>query len=166
MEEWRDIPWYEGRYRVSNKKRVFSLCWFWRILDGSCFKPYKVTLHKNWERERFKSTDLYREAFNITEEEIVEKKEKGYNYDVKEYILFRYWKKLEEICNKHNLLFKEEVQSQRRDKYMQQCRYECYKYLRGIWITEENIWVIFWRTHWAISYTLKTYGHKNNTCKV
>lgn len=156
-EIWKNIKWYKWVYRISNKKRVYSNKWFWMILLWSINVPFKVILYKDWERKEFPVIELYREAFNIKIEEKVE-----LEANTKDTILLRYWQGLEEICKKHWLLLKEEVLTQRRDKYIKQCRFECYCYLRKIWMTYQSIWKAFWKNHAAIMYTIKTYWSKDN----
>ena len=163
MEIFKDIDWYEGLYYISNKKRVYSSYWMWMILKCSYSFPYKVQLYKDGTKREFSTVKLYNNAFHIKEEI------KEVEFSTDENILFRYWIQLEEICNKHSLLLKEEILSQRRCKYIQQCRYECYKYLRSMGITYQNIWKAFWKNHTAIMYTLKIYWNKEHiksNCKV
>ena len=153
MEEWRDIKWYKWKYRVSNKQRIYSCVWTWRILKWFWNKFKRICLSLNGKKKFYLINTLYKDAFGI---KVVEYKEP------KDYILSRFWKWLQKICSNNSLLFQEEVLSQRRDKYIQQCRYECYRYLRNKWITYTNIWDVFWKNHAAVLYTMRIYWGKDN----
>ena len=61
------------------------------------------------------------------------------------------------ICNKHNLLLEQEVLSNRRDKYIQKWRAECYIALYRKSVKLETIAKIFNKNHAAIIYTLNKY---------
>lgn len=69
MEEWRDVPGYEGKYQVSNYGRVKSLNYNntgkERIMSGEKIRGYySLNLSKNGKVKRFRLNRLVWEAFN------------------------------------------------------------------------------------------------------
>ena len=73
-------------------------------------------------------------------------------------VIKRHESELLEICEDYNLNLYSEVLSKRRDSYIQEWRYECYKLLKGKNFTHEVIWKAFNKHHTAITYTIKTYS--------
>ena len=143
-EEWRDVPWYEWLYQVSSNKRVYSfpkkdhkLKILIQTVDN------RVNLSKYWIAKNYWVNTLYDIAFK--------------NGWTDSWLITRNETALQKICKSYSVLLKEEVLTQRRDKYLQKVRCECYCYLRNRGYQYDVIAEAFWRTHWAIIYNINKY---------
>ena len=166
-EIWKDVTWYEWKYKVSD---------LWRVKSFICHKKWKILrIQWNWY--------VYFNSTSYSVMRLVAKEHLWYCYgdkrlhlkcytkiDWKRYIwtdnittyknrarvktLVRYRDDLQEVCNKHHLLLEQEVLSNRRDKYIQKWRAECYIVLYRKAVKLETIWEIFNKNHAAVIYTL------------
>ncbi len=185
MEEiWKDIEWFELKYQISSKWRVRSL-FFWkkRILKTNVSRDITtITIWKKWFNvirlvaqhfllEDYNHPNIHLMSIKLNEKwehnintwniSLEKKKSKAkrkiYKKQKDDFLVLRYEDELKSICSRYSLLLKEEVLSDKRNKYIQQWRYECYKFLRNKWFSYLQIGKAFNKNHAAILYIMKKY---------
>lgn len=63
IEIWKDIPWYEWKYKASNLWNIYSV-YLWKNLSQCLSKWYrKVWIYKNWVQKRYPTHRLIALAF-------------------------------------------------------------------------------------------------------